>query len=98
MLLGDVIAKFEDEAFVHETLLALDDLALTARVFTTAAENNVSAGEFAAQSVGQFVNGASDEEWLTLIGLMSRAENPGQVFLRRVLSHALPRAHACGCE
>ena len=89
MQLGDVIAKFEDEAFVNETLVALDDLALTARVFTLAAENNVSAGEFAAQSVGRFVNGASDEEWLTLIGLMSRADNPGQMFLRRVLSNAL---------
>lgn len=98
MLLGDVIARFEDEAFVNETLLTLDDLALTARVFTVAAENNVSAGEFAAQSVGQFVNGASDEEWLTLIGLMSRAENPGQVFLRRVLSNALPRTQECGCK
>lgn len=97
MQLGDVIAKFEDEAFVNETLVALDDLALTARVFTSAAENNVSAGEFAAQSVGQFVNGASDEEWLTLIGLMSRADNPGQVFLRRVLSNALPHPQGCGC-
>ena len=97
MLLGDVIARLEDEAFVNETLLALDDLALTARVLTGAAENKVSAGEFAAQSVGQFVNGASDEEWLTLIGLMSRAENPGQVFLRRVLSNALPRTQECGC-
>ena len=97
MQLGDVFAKFEDEAFVNETLVALDDLALTARVFTSAAENNVSAGEFAAQSVGQFVNGASDEEWLTLIGLMSRADNPGQVFLRRVLSNALPHPQGCGC-
>ena len=32
------------------------------------------------QSVGLFVDGASDERWLTLIGLMSRADNPGQVF------------------
>jgi hypothetical protein len=96
MLLGDVIAKFEDEAFVNETLLGLGDLALSARVVTMAEESNVSAGEFAAQSVGRFVNGASDEEWLTLIGLMSRAEDPGQVFLRRVLSNALPHAK-CGC-
>ena len=97
MQLGDVIAKFEDEAFVNETLVALDDLALTARVFTLAAENNVSAGEFAAQSVGQFDNSATDEEWLTLIGLMSRADNPGQVFLRRVLSNALPQPQEFGC-
>jgi hypothetical protein len=97
MQLGDVIARFEDEAFVSETLLSLDDLALTARVASTAGENSVSAGEFAAQAVGQFVNGASDEDWLTLIGLMSRAENPGQVFLRRVLLNALPHPKECGC-
>ena len=97
MQLGDVIARFEDEAFVNETLLSLDDLALTARVTSSAAENSVSAGEFAAQAVGQFVNGASDEEWLTLVGLMSRADNPGQVFLRRVLANALPRPHGCSC-
>ena len=97
MQLGDVIARFEDEAFANETLFALGDLALTAQVVASAAENNISAGEFAAQSVGQFVNGASDEEWLTLIGLMSRADNPGQVFLRRVLSNALPHPQKCGC-
>jgi hypothetical protein len=90
MLLGDVIARFDDEVFASETLFALDDLALTTRVLALAAESHLSAGEFAAESVGQFVNGASDEEWLTLIGLMSRADNPGQVFLRRVLSNALP--------
>jgi hypothetical protein len=97
MQLGDVIARFEDEAFINETLLALDDLALAARIAASAAENSVSTGEFAAQAVGQFVNGASDEEWLTLIGLMSRADNPGQVFLRRVLSNALPQSQGCGC-
>ena len=89
MMLGDVIARFEEETFASEALFALDDLALIARVLAVAAENHLSAGEFATQSVGQFVSGATDEEWLTLIGLMSRAENPGQVFLRRVLSNAL---------
>jgi len=89
MLLGDVIARFDDEAFARETLFALDDHVLTARVATLAAENNVSAGEFVRESVGRFANGASDEQWLTLIGQMSRAQDPGQVFLRRVLSAAL---------
>jgi hypothetical protein len=97
MQLGDVIARFEDDAFVSETLLALDDLALTARIAAAAAEQKVSAGDFAAQAIGQFVNGASDEEWLTLIGLISRADNPGEVFLRRVLSNALPRSQECRC-
>ena len=97
MLLGDVIVKFEDEAFVNETLLSLDDLALAAEVIMAADHNDVSAGEFAAHSVGQFVNSASDEEWLTLIGLMSRADNPGQVFLRRVLSNAIRHVPGRGC-
>jgi hypothetical protein len=89
MLLGDVIGRFDDDAFAGETLFALDDLALTMRVAALAAENNVSAGEFVRESVRRFANGASDAEWLTMIGQMSRAENPGQVFLRRVLSNAL---------
>jgi hypothetical protein len=32
---------------------------------------------------------ASNEEWLTLVGIMSRADDPGQAFLRRILSNAL---------
>lgn len=88
MLLGDLIARLQDEAVVSETLLSLGDLALTARVVALAAASDVSVGELAAQTVGRFVNTASEEDWLTLIGQMSRAENPGQVFLRRALSAA----------
>jgi hypothetical protein len=88
MLLGDIIASFQDEVVISETLFSLGDLALTARLVALAAENNVSTGELAMQSVDRFVNGASDEEWLTLIGQMSRSDNPGQVFLRRALANA----------
>ena len=49
-------------------------------VVARAAESNVSTGELAVELVGRFVNGASDEEWLTLIGQMSRSENPGGIF------------------
>jgi hypothetical protein len=95
MLLGNVIASFEDPACAAEALLALDDLALAAAITAAAAKEKMTAGEFAMQSVGAFVDGASDEEWLTLVGLMSRADNPGQVFLRRILSDALA-ARAAG--
>jgi len=92
MLLGDVIARFDDEASAHEALLSLGDLALTARVKALATELNISTGELAMQSVGQFAAGASDEDWLSLVGQMTRAEDPGAVFLRRVLSRALPQS------
>lgn len=89
MLLGDVIARFEDDDFAAETLVALDDLALMARVVSLADEKCIAMGEVAQQAVNAFVQKAGDGEWLTLIGLMSRADNPGQVFLRRVLWSAL---------
>jgi hypothetical protein len=87
MLLGEVIERFEDPAFAAEALLALDDLALAARVNVAAADEALPPGEYVIRSVGRFLQSASDEEWLTLIGLMSRADDPGNVFLRRVLSH-----------
>lgn len=89
MLLGDVLAKFEDAAFATEALFTIDDIVLTTRIGVAAAAEELTPGEFAMQSIRRFVNGASDEEWLALIELISRAENPGQVFLRRVLSNAL---------
>jgi hypothetical protein len=87
--LGDVLARFEDAAFATEALFSIDDIVLTTRIGDAAVAEELSPGEFAMQLIRRFVNGASDEEWLALIGLMSRAENPGQVFLRRVLSNAL---------
>jgi hypothetical protein len=89
MLLGDVIARFEDPAFADEALLAIDDLALTARLAAAAAAEGLTPGEFATQCIGRFVNAASDADWLSLVGLIARADDPGQIFLRRVLSQAL---------
>ncbi len=88
MLLGDLIAQLEDEALATEALLSLGDLALTTRIVSLAADQNISAGEFATQAVGEFVSRASDEDWLSLIGQMARTENPGAVFLRRALAAA----------
>jgi len=90
VLLGDLIARFQDEAAASETLLSLGDLALTARVLAGAAASNISAGELAVQAVGRFVDGAGDDEWLTLLGRLSRADDPGRAFLHHVLSRATP--------
>ncbi len=90
MLLGEVIARFDDEAAANEALLSLGDLALMLWVTVFAAEQRITAGQLAMQAVGDFVNSASDEDWLTLVGQMSRAQDPGAVFLRRALSSAAP--------
>lgn len=89
MLLGDLIAHFDDEAVAAEALLSLDDLALTARVHEAAAAHEITAGEFARFAVQQFSADANDEDWVTVIGQMGRTEKPGQVLLRRALLWAL---------
>jgi hypothetical protein len=53
-LLGDIIASFQDQAVINETMFSLGDLALTARLVALSAESNVSAGELAMRSVGRF--------------------------------------------
>jgi hypothetical protein len=52
MLLGDLIARFQDERIISKALLSLGDLTLTARVAAFAADNGMSPGEVTVQSVG----------------------------------------------
>ena len=89
MLLGDLIAKVQQPSFAAEALLVLDDLALMARINIASDRAELEPGEFISQSIGAFVDRATDEEWLSMIGAMSQAENPGQAFLHRVLSKAV---------
>ena len=90
MLLGDIIARLEDDAAADEALIALGDLTLTARVADAAAREAMTRGEFVAACVGQFAAQASDEQWVTVLGQMGRVEDPGRILLRRAIEAALP--------
>ena len=92
MQLGDVIAQLEDEAVADEALIALDDLALAARVADAAAREAVTRGEYVAACVGRFAAEASDEDWVTVLGQMGRVDDPGRILLRRAIEAALPAA------
>ena len=94
MQLGDIIAHLEDDAVADEALMALGDLALTAQVGAAAAREAMTRGEFVATCVGQLANRSSDEQWLTVLGQMGRAADPGQVFLRCAIEMALATAAA----
>jgi hypothetical protein len=39
--------------------------------------------------VQRYTNEANDEEWVTLIGLMNRTNDPGATCLKRAFEHAL---------
>ena len=41
------------------------------------------------QTVQRYTNEASDEEWVTLMGLLNRSQDPGATCLKRAFEHAL---------
>ncbi len=98
MLLGDIIQHFEDEAVAMEALVSLGDLPLLARVEEAATAQGVAPGEFAASAVAIFSQTASDEDWVSLIGVMGRTQDPGEACLRAMISFALrPQGASHGC-
>ncbi|MGX5734783.1 hypothetical protein [Bosea thiooxidans] len=100
MLLGDILSRLDDETLAMQALMELGDIVLLAEVETFAAAEGLTPGAFAARSVDLFSNRASDEDWMSLIGVMGQSADPGRACLRRILRFALRQpkeaAHACG--
>ncbi len=73
-------------------------LSLTTQVREAAAQEGISPGAFLSRATRIFTNEASEDDWLSLMEAMGRADDPGLVCLRRMLAFAFcPRgaAHAC---
>lgn len=90
MLLGNLLARFEDETVASETILRVGGLALMASVSERAEAEGETVGTYAAGLVRRFAAEASDETWITLMGALARAEDPGAVCLKRALEYDLP--------
>lgn len=89
MLLGDLLARFEDETVASETILRLGDLSLIAALHARAEAHGETLGSYAAGAVRRFAAEASDETWISLMGALARAEDPGAVCLQLALAHGL---------
>ena len=94
MLLGDLLARFETPSFAEETVLALGDLALLARMQAQADAEGQGLGAFAQDAMRRFAAGATDEEWVTLLGALARASDPGAVCLTFAFKQAVVSATA----
>jgi hypothetical protein len=88
MMLGDLLARFSDEAAAADAIFSLGDLRMVAVLRTRAEAEGLGLGAFAARAVQRYA-GASDEEWVTLIGELARSDDPGLAFLKRALAHAM---------
>jgi hypothetical protein len=91
-MLGQVIARLEDPAAASALMACLGDPDLAGRLSEAARAADLEEAELLALSVRGFVDSASDDLWTQLIGIMSRAEDPGLAALKAILRRALPPA------
>lgn len=89
MLLSDVILSLDDEAVAAETVLGIGDVTLLAAMQARAGAVGATLGEYAAWAVHSYADGASSDEWITLIGALGRAPDPGAECLRRAFAWVL---------
>jgi len=88
LLLGDILKTFSDESAATEYLLSLGNIPLVARLQELANAEGETLGEYASATVQRYASEASEEEWLTLLGLISRTNDPAKVCLQRALEQA----------
>jgi hypothetical protein len=88
-MLGDILAQLTDETTAVETILGAGDVALLAAVQQRAAADGLDLAACLTQTVQRYTNEASDEEWITLIGIMNRSQDPGTACIKRAFEVAL---------
>jgi hypothetical protein len=89
MLLGDLLSKLSDETAATEAILSVNDLPMLAAMRRQAAADGLDLPAYVAGAVRRYASEATDEEWITLMGLLNRAPDPGAVCLKRAFEHAL---------
>jgi hypothetical protein len=96
-LVNDFLSKKEEET---ETTLGEGGVEVTDKTEKNeaATEEELSLGEFVGHAVGVFADRASDEDWVSLIGALGNAEDPGRTCLKRMVEFALlPPRQQVGC-
>lgn len=88
-MLGDILARLSDETAAIETILGAGDLTLLAAAKEKAAADGLDLAACVTQTVQRYTHEATDEEWVTLIGMMNRAQNPGAACIKRAFEYAL---------
>jgi hypothetical protein len=88
IMLGDILARLTDETTAVEMVLGTGDLALLAAVREQAAAEGLNLAACVTQTVQRYATTAADEEWVTLMGMLNRTQNPGTICLQRAFAYA----------
>jgi len=104
MQLGDIIRSFSEDSAASEALLACNDIVLFARVGDAANRYEETVGEYVSGAVRRFANLAGSEDWLGLMNVVERTDDPGTGCLVYMVNWSLKKddapepAHAgCTC-
>lgn len=91
MNLGEIMQMFDDEQIVERLLPELGDESWRARAASLAQARGEELVSYAGAAIDRFAAGAGDEDWLSLIGAINRAGDPGALCLRRMIDWAMAR-------
>lgn len=86
-MLGDILARLSDETTAVETILGAGDLTLLAAVRERSAADGLDLAACVTQTVQRYTHEASDEEWVTLMGMLNRSPDPGTTCLKRAFAY-----------
>lgn len=89
-MLGKFISDLDDPQVVLDLVAALEAPDLLARIGRAAAAEGQTPSAYLAVSVRTFVDTASDDAWLQLVGIMIRAADPSLAAMRAIIEAVLP--------
>jgi hypothetical protein len=89
MQLGTLMDHLEFEDDAAAALEALGDIVLFAEIRTMGERYDESPGEYVANAARRFAQLGSDEDWLNLMTVMERSQNPAHAALERILRWSL---------
>ncbi len=87
-MLGRLIDSLDDPEIALGLLAALEEPLLVEHLALTASSTGQPVPDVIASTVRGFLETASDDHWVQLIGIMNRAEDPGLAALRAILAKA----------
>jgi hypothetical protein len=89
MNLGTLIDALEDEGYAAGALDAIGDVVLLAQVHAMREAHDETPGEYVANASRRFASRASDEDWLSLMNTMERADTPGRAAIAHMVQWAV---------
>jgi hypothetical protein len=76
MLLGTIMNELRDETAAAAALMQLGDVVLVAEVDAAREPHDESIGEYVSGAAQRFARKASDEDWLAMMTVLERSDNP----------------------